>query len=651
MGETKMMTVDEPLGILRKTPPFDRLDPEDVLPVCDRMRVHRFDPGEYIFRQGEPSRDCLFIIVRGLVEILVEDERHVESVVGIRRPHDFFGETVVLSGQRYPGSARAREALICLCLFRGDLESLIYNHPEFSGFFNTLLAERMRLLYERNLADRSGRIPVAGTTLLFRDQVSRVMSTPLLTCREDESATRAARTMMRRNVGSLVVLDAGGRYRGILTDRHLVHGLVAEPICAVDECTAGRLMDTRLVAVSPEAYLGEALVTMIRNRTRHLVVVEREAPVGIVAFSDLIRSQSADSLMLIYDIADQTDIAGLARLSSGIDRVLDALVAEQAGVRETMEIMCRLNDRITRKVIELSESQMKVDGWGAPPVDYCWVNMGSAARYEQTLRTDQDNAIIYADPKAATGEAVARYFLQLAGRVVDGLERCGFERCSGGVMASNPQWCRSISRWLGGVGQWMTSTEPEDIRVLTILLDFRPLWGHAGLAETLREGSVTAFSDSDSAGHMLSRDDRKLIAPIGLLGNIATERSGPQKGRLNLKTAGLVHMVNAVRLLAVNQGISAVSTLDRLDRLADDRFLSAEDADFYKAGYETLMGFRIRENLRRVRAGQAPDNTIDPKRLNKRETLLLKDALSAVTHLQKRINKDYRVPWMDYFGH
>jgi CBS domain-containing protein len=370
-----------------------------------------------------------------------------------------------------------------------------------------------------------------------------------------------------------------------------------------------------------------------------------------VAFSDLLRSQSTDSLMRIHDIADQTDIEGLAAVSAGIDRVLDALVEERAGVRETMEIMTRLNDRITRKVIELSEARMETDGWGPPPVDYCWINMGSAARYEQTLRTDQDNAIILADPPPADADAVSRYFRRLADQVVDGLARCGFERCTGGVMASNPEWCRSISGWLRGVRQWMTSPDPEDIRTLTILLDFRSLWGNTGLAETLWAGVSEAFSDSVIAGHMLTRDDRKLTAPIGFLGKIVTERSGPRKGRLNLKTAALVHMVNAIRLLAVHQGIATPSTLERLDRLAESRFLSKEDAAFYSAGFETLMMFRIRENLKRVRAGESPDNTLDPRTLDKSETLLLKDALSAVSQLQKRIGKTFQVPWMNFFGH
>ena len=361
MGGISMDTAER-LEVLSRTDPFARLDRQHLQPLCRRLTTRRFQRGDYVFKQGDPGGGCLFVIAKGLVEILVQDDCRVESVVGLRCAYDFFGETVVLSGQRYPGSARAKADAICLCVGRSDLELLIYRHPDFSAFFNTLLAERMRLLYERHLADRSCVMAPATMPLLFRNQVSRVMSSPVLTCSADEPVSPAARRMIQGHVGCLVVVDDTGRFRGILTERRMVDGLVAAPVCPVDRCTVDRLMELCPATIAPEAYLGEALAVMIRNRTRQLVVVERETPVGVIAFSDLVRSQSADSLMLIHDIADQASLDGLARLSAGIDRVLDALVAERAGVRETMEIMSRLNDRITRKVIELSEQQMQSDG-------------------------------------------------------------------------------------------------------------------------------------------------------------------------------------------------------------------------------------------------------------------------------------------------
>ena len=268
---------------------------------------------------------------------------------------------------------------------------------------------------------------------------SRVMSAPVLTCHMDDPVSSAARIMVKHQVGCLVVVDDTGRYQGVPTERQLVDTLVVQQQCQVQGCRVAELMDSRLFAIAPEAYLGEALASVIRNWVRQLVVVDRSRPLGVVTFSDLVRSQSVDHLMVVHDIAHQADVTALVSLSGRIDQILDALVAERAGVRETMEIMSRLNNRIPRKVIELSEAQLQADGWGAPPVAYCWINMGSAARLEQTLRTDQDNAMIYADPEKGQQDRVRAYFRQLGTTIVDGLVHCGFRRCSGGVMASKPR--------------------------------------------------------------------------------------------------------------------------------------------------------------------------------------------------------------------
>ncbi|WP_419659309.1 DUF294 nucleotidyltransferase-like domain-containing protein [Desulfosarcina variabilis] len=638
------------LSILERTNPFALLDRKDLCDVVQRLAVRNFDDGAYVFRQGDAGGDCLFIIADGRVEIVVEDEDRVEKRVGGRQQFEFFGETAVLSGEPYPGSARSKGRLTCICIKRQDLETLIYSHPEFAVFFNRLLADRMRILYAHSFNDCAVSIAHGAAAMLFRKKVRQVMSAPVLTCHADDPVTSAARTMIKRKVGCLVVVDDAGRYQGILTERQLVDALVVQQQCPVPGCRVAQLMDSRLFAIAPQAYLGEALASVIRNRVRQLVVVDRNRPVGVVSFADLVRSQSVDNLMVIHDIAHQTDIDTLAGLSGRVDQILEALVAERAGVRETMEIMSRLNNRITRKVIELGEAQLQADGWGAPPVDYCWINMGSAARLEQTLRTDQDNAIIYADPEKGQADRVQAYFRQLGTTIVDGLVRCGFKRCRGGVMASTPEWCRSISKWSELIRGWMTSLEPNDTRMLTILMDYRCIWGNTDLADRLWTEIVKAFSASSSAGAMFLRDDQMQKAPVGFLGQIVTERKGPAKGRFNIKKSALLHMINGIRLLAMGQHITTASTLGRLDQLAEKGVINAEDAALYRAGFETLTMFQIRENLKTVQAGQSPDHTVDPKTLTRHETLLLKDALSAVTQLQKRISKTFFSPWVDYFA-
>jgi CBS domain-containing protein len=134
------------------------------------------------------------------------------------------------------------------------------------------------------------------------------------------------------------------------------------------------------------------------------------------------------------------------------------------------------------------------------------------------------------------------------------------------------------------------------------------------------------------------------------MGTIITEKRAPHKNQINLKTAGIVHIVNSARILAVNSGISEPSTFRRLDQLTQAGLIPEEDAEFFRTSFETLMMFKIRENMKKVKQGKTADNYIDPSEFRRSEIRLLKDALSGVSQLQKLVNKKFNVMWLKYFG-
>ena len=643
------MDPDAMARVLARTEPFAILAPEDLTDLAGASVVRSWSAHHYVFRQGDPSLGCLFVVAEGLVEITVSGEGGTESVVGLRRPFDFFGETVALSDQRYPAAARVRQPLTALCIQRRDVATLIHRHVELAGFFSALLAERMRLLFAELSAEQS-RAPYACVgEPLFRRRVSDIMSAPVVSCPVDEPVTAAARVMVDRDLGALVVVEPDGQACGMLGARQLVRHLVADQRFPVKSCRVGQVCSRHLVTIAPEAYTGEALVAMLRHDVDHLLVLERGRPVGLVTLADLVRSRRTGHLMLAHDIEAQQSIHQLARTGQAMGPVLAAMIEEQATVADMLEVMSALHERLTQRVIRLAEEQMRREGHGAPPVVYCWINMGSAARREQTLRTDQDNAIVYADPSAPEAETARRYFARLAAIVVDGLVACGFARCPGGVMASEAAWCRSLSAWQAAVARWIGSPTPEHVRRLTILLDCRPVWGSRTLAEALWATIFQAFKDSMGASHLLSSDDRQFAAPLSLLGTIITEKSGPHKDQINLKTRALVHMVNALRLMAVNRGISEPATLARLRLLAEAGVLTAQDADYYRAAFETLMLFKIRIDARQAALGELPDHYLAPQDLPSRERLLLKDALVAVVRLQKEMQNRFQLFWVNFF--
>ncbi len=643
------MDKNEILSTLMKTDPFEMLEPEVLEEVSGKVEIRKYKPDTYVFKQGAPSLDALFVIASGLLEITVTNERGAETVVGLRRTHDFFSETVVLSRQKYPASARVKEELVCCLVHREELESLIYKYPEFSGFFNALLAERMRTLYEEIVAEQSYDAYSSVESPLFRKRVSEVMSHPVITCRTTDKVTDASKIMADRDISAIVALDNEKKPRGILTEKNLVKYLIANQIYPIPLCTVDRVMNSNLMQIEPDYFLGQALVAMIRSKNKHLIVVERGKLVGIITMVDLIRTRSTGNLLLTQDIESQTTMSGLSHISREIDNILNALIAEKAGVSEIFEVMSELHERLSRRIIQLSEERMKIEGWGQPPVEYCWINMGSAARYEQTLRTDQDNAIIYEDPEEGKEEDIDKYFSKLAEFIVEGHSQCGFEKCKGDVMATNPKWRRSISSWICSIREWTRSYDPEDTRILTILLDYRPIWGNMSLAEKFWDEIFKAFEESLTAQHMMTKDDLQYKLPISFLGTFVTEKSGPHKNEIDLKKSGAVHIVNGIRIFAIKNHISEPSTFGRLKQLTEKKAISAEDADFFSASFEALMMFRIRENMKKAKQGKDADNYIDPYSLRKRERMILKDALSGVSHLQKIVNKEFSVFWLKHF--
>jgi len=622
-------------SILKAMPPFNTLEEGIIARLVPQLALEEFPQGTYVFRQGTPSLQKLFLVVKGLAEVTVAGEQGVATVVGYRRPGEFFGETVVLTDATYPGSVMAKEDLTCLVIPREVFENLIYHNGSVAAFFSRAFLERMRGLYQEIVAEQTYDTSGRTESPLFRRRVGELMSSPVITCRVHDRVTDIAALMQEHNISAVVVIDREGQPVGLITERDLVNQLIAERRYRLEDCTAREVMNTKLVTINRDAYLNRAMLEVIKHGVKHLVVTDRGMLAGIVSIVDLIKARSTGTFWIAHRIEAQQTLEGLADVSREVDGFLSALVAEKASVRDIFALVSELYDALTRRVIQLCEEELAAEGWGPPPVPYCWINMGSAGRREQVLRTDQDNGIVYADPPKERQREVTAHFQLLGSRVVEGLVRCGFAPCRGGIMASNPAWCRPLSSWEIIARRWLYRVDPSDVRMLTIFLDFRPVWGDESLAARLRESVFRAFKHSGAASALWTRDEAQFKVPLSFLGGFITEKSGPHKNEIDLKLAGAVHIVNCIRIFALTHGISETSTFGRLDELVEAGVLARDDAEFVGAAYETIMMFRIRENVRKLVQGREPDNYINPYKLTRREQALLKDAFSVITRLQK----------------
>jgi CBS domain-containing protein len=457
-----------------------------------------------------------------------------------------------------------------------------------------------------------------GTPVLL-ERVRALLRRPAVHCPPGSAAADVAALMVRERVGSVVVVDAQGAAIGIVTDRDLRTKLVARGGDA-RTTTAASLMSAPLVTVRPDAFVFEAMLEMTRREIRHLVVVDGDGRLaGVVSATDVLASQTTDPIVLARRIAGAPGAADLAALAGRATDLVRRLYEDGASAYDIGQIVAELNDRIVARVLELVTASLAAAGAAPPPARHCWLAMGSEARREQTLRTDQDNALVYADPAPGHEAEAQAYYGRLAHGAIAVLVEVGFPRCEGDFMASNPAWCRPLSAWRAGVRQWMAEAPGEQRLAASIVFDLRPVAGAVELGAALRELIV-----AEAPGHRpflgaLARDAVGIALPRTLLGRIAVERRGPRRGTVDVKSAGVLQLVGAARVDALALGLAETNTVDRIRGAG---------------AYQHLLRLRLGHQLARIAAGMPPDNFVDPAALSHADRLLFREALTTTARVQ-----------------
>ncbi len=623
-------------NFLQTVHPFSLLPLKALEQLVPKITRKVFPADSFVFRQGEDSKQVLFIIITGLVEIRVRNDQGKESVAGYRREGDFFGETVALSDKTYPASVKALTDLDCLLVAREDFEVLLENNALFASFFGQVVVDRFRSLF-REVAMEPGPL-VAYESQAALKRASELMSRPAITCSPLEKTNQLAKIMSFNHISAVVLTGDDGKVAGLVTEKDLVEKVVANSRIP-DNLTAGEIANHNPVCISTDSYYYQVLLAMIKGQAKHAIITENDRPVGIITIRDLIRSRNTGVISVVDRLESQSNLESLAQVGLEIDQILTGLVAENAPTPEILDIITEFYDRLTRQIIDIAVEKILPE-YGPPPVKFCWLSMGSSGRREQFLRTDQDNALIYQNPdQPGLAEKAESYFAKLADLVVEGLTVCGFAPCQGKVMASNPFWRGDNDYWHALVSKLIQCTENEHVRLLTIFLDFRPVYGYIPLAEDLRQLINKSFAGQPLTFSFLAEDASQGRPPLSFLGNPVGERFGEHRAEINLKNSVSVHLIDCVRLLALKEGATVTNTLERLQYLRQKKTLPGALLDLLETSFETIMLFRLRSNLKKIKAGKKPDNYLQLKSLHTREKLLLKDALKAIDKLMTIIRE------------
>jgi len=608
--------IPEVTDFLAEHAPFAAVPRADLERLARRLTIRYARRGSRLMSVGR-GNDEVFVVRSGAVQI-TDDNGTLVSRGG---EGTAFG-TTALGDQPSRFDVVAIEDSLLLVLPAPAFRELAAAHTAVEDFFSQQRAARLR--HALQTMPHSERQSAVLQTRL-RDLLRREP----ITTTGDATIREAAQLMAREQVSSLLVVE-GDRLVGIVTDRDLRTRVLAAGLDTSAPVNA--MMTTDPVTARPDDIAMELILEMTSRNIHHMPVVGGDGgttPLGMLTSTDLMRLERANPIHLVGDVAKAGDLDTLVTLSQRLPRIIDQLVHEDATADGIGRIVTAVGDAIEQRLLHLAEREL-----GPSPAAYAWVVLGSQARLEQGPGSDQDNALVLSDD--ATPDD-APWFEALATFVVDGLVACGYPRCPGDIMATNPRWRQPLREWKRTFAKWIDEPVPDAILRSAIFFDLRTVHGdHSLVAELQEQIRVSAPRSARFLAH-LARNAAANEPPLGFFRGFVLEREGEHKDTLDLKRGGFHAVVEVARVHALSRGLPQVSTLSRITAAAGAGGLSAARAADLHDAFEFIRYVRLLHQAKQIRSGEQPDNFVAPSELSSFEKRHLRDAFQIVRTAQQTI--------------
>jgi CBS domain-containing protein len=609
---------------LSRFAPFAQMAEHEVDFFLTHAQQLYFAPGEVLVEPASGPVQHLFCIREGAVTGL----RGLAEASGGAfqyEPGDLFPAGAAMARRAVTATYRATQDTFVLALPLPAMQELARLSAPFADFLN------QRILKFLDLSRRALQEAYASQTL-----AEQSLETPLadvarhspVTCPPDTPLRVALAEMQRLQVGSMLVTAPGGAPLGILT-RHDVLGRVTLAGVALDT-PISQVMAQPVHSLTQAHTAQDAALLMSQHGIRHVPVTREGVVVGIVSERDLFALQRLSLRQISSAVRAATDVGALQRAAQDIRRFAGSLLGQGVQARQLSALVSHLNDVLTRRLLEIQAQAHAVS-----LSQVCWLALGSEGRAEQTIATDQDNALILPHDTTPAQRAAWLAF----GRDVNlALDACGYPLCEGLVMAGEPACCLTLREWRDRFAGWIAQGAPQDLLNASIYFDFRALVDDQGLAHTLRCEVADAARSNPRFLKQLALNALARGAPLNWHGGVDTDAHGT----LDLKLQGTALFVDAARVYSLAHGIAATGTRERLAGAGPLLGVAAAESEGWAAAFEFLQMLRLRAQMERTAdAGHASPNRIAVASLHDIDRRILKEALRAARSLQQRLQLDY----------
>lgn len=617
--------------------PFDRMERAHQMWLLEHLRLAYYAKGEKLAEPSQGLADRFFIIKQGLVQ----GERQGSAGDAVVELHvgESFPVGALLARRAVTSVYRAVEDVFSYELSAEDFHTLL----DMSLVFKDFCTRRIAALFDQsNQAIQAQYAQAANEQQSLSSPLSSVIRRKPLSCAPDTPLQDALIMMRDGHVGSIVVVDAASRPQGIFTLKDLL-ARVALPGLSTEH-PISEVMSPEPLSLPPTALAYEAAMAMASAGFHHVLVTGSDGALqGILSERDLFALQRVGLRQISTALRQAESIDVLELLSKEIRTLTHNMMAQGVAAEQLTLFISTLNDLLSARIIEL---ECLASGLGGTEIyeGLCWLVMGSGGRFEQTLYSDQDNALIFTVPEGMSADQVREQLLPVALRVNHAMARCGFPLCKGNIMASNPRWCLSLEEWKGVFARWVDQGSPESLLRASIFFDFRSLTGQRRLAETLRNWLAQYARDNTRFLHQMAANALRNRPPLGMVRDFVLNEAN----RLDLKLNGLAPFVDAARIFALAAGVAHTSTIQRLRLSAESLNIPPAEVEAWINALLFIQMLRLRHHYEVIvhQEGDVADeldNLIEPTLLNELDRRILKEAFRQARKAQAKLTLDYQL--------
>jgi CBS domain-containing protein len=621
-------------AFLSQVAPFYILPSQELENIANTLTTISFPQETVIFVQGTTAIDSLYLVKQGILErfIMTQEEPILR---GFLKPQDTYGGLSLLYNRGTSiRTVKSLEEVTFYTLPQAYFFDLCSKYNEFKSFFLENFGQKMLETPYVNYIAQCARCENNQPPGILNQTLTNIFSKQALSCAPDCSIQEAAQFMSEHQRSALVVRDKNGQNLGLVTDNDLRSKVVAQGF-SIDR-PIQEIVSCPLITIPSETQVFEAILVMMQHNVKHLVVTDRSDLLAIATEKDLLMAQGYSPVFLIHAIHTATSVEEISKRHEQLPGLIKSLVQGGAKAEHLNRIITSLSDAILKKLITFALEEL-----GTPPVRFAFIIMGSEGRKEQTLKTDQDNAIIFEDVPSSQKESVQKYFLNLGQKICGWLDQVGYTFCNYNLMAQNPKWCQPLQTWKDYFWEWIHSSQPEAILHSNIFFDFRWGYGDSFLSDALKNYLFESIENWSGFLRYMAEDVLYFKPPLDFFGNLSVETKGEHKNALNLK-GPMRLIVDFARIYALKHSVHPTNTLERLQELNQLQVIDNQDYEELLHAYCFLMEIRLNHQVTNITdKNSLPNNYIVPKGLTHFERQSLKEAFKRIRIAQGKLRVDF----------